>query len=69
MFNSLMIILGLIVAMGGVGGVEVSMDLGDLLSSTAISVVGVCLMWIGTAGINENSNRYLDYTRNGRSSQ
>ena len=66
MFNSLMIILGLIVAMGGVGGVEVSMDLGDLLSSTAIGVVGVVMMWIGTAGINENSNRYLDYTRNGR---
>jgi heme O synthase-like polyprenyltransferase len=61
MFNSLLIILGLIVAMAGVGGVDVSPDLQSLLLSTVVSVVGVVMMWIGTAGINENSDRYIHY--------
>lgn len=61
MFNTVMIVLGLIVAMGGVGGVDVSPDLTTMLSCTAVSVVGVVMMWIGTAGINADSDRYLNY--------
>lgn len=62
MKHTIWIFLGLLVVLGGVGGVENSLDVTDLISSTAISVVGCIMMWIGTAGINDDSNRYLDYS-------
>ena len=61
MKHTIWILLGLLVVLGGMGGVENSMDTQDLIASTAVSVVGCIMMWIGTAGINDDSNRYLDY--------
>jgi dethiobiotin synthetase len=62
MKHTMWIILGLLVVLGGVGGVEHSMTTTDLISSTAVSVLGCIMMWIGTAGINDDSGRYHNYS-------
>lgn len=48
----ILFILGLLITLGGVGGVEASPNISALLISTGISIVGVMLMWIGTAQLN-----------------
>ena len=50
------ILLGLLMVMGGVGGIEHSPDLTTMVQSTCISIVGVIAMWIGTSIINEQNN-------------
>ncbi len=47
--------LGLIITMSGVGGVENSIATVELLSSVAVSAVGLLLMWVSTLAM-QNSN-------------
>ncbi len=49
--------LGLIMTMFGVGGVENSIADVDLLSSVAVSAVGLLLMWVSTLAMR-NTNYY-----------
>jgi len=42
---------GLVIVLGGVGGVESSVDTAGLLSSTAIAVVGLLVMGCGALAI------------------
>jgi hypothetical protein len=49
--------LGLIVTMFGVGGVENSIADSELLSSLAVSAVGLLLMWVSTLAMR-NTNYY-----------
>lgn len=50
-------LLGMLLTLGGVGGVEHSLATVDLLSSLAVSVVGLLLMWVSTLSMNV-SNYY-----------
>lgn len=43
-------IVGLLITIFGVGGVEQSMDNAGLLSGVLVSVVGLLIMWCGTLG-------------------
>lgn len=45
---NLLIIMGLILTMFGVGGVEHSADNADMISATLVSIVGLMTMWVGT---------------------
>ena len=51
---------GLILTGFGVGGIENSIEDRDLLSSLAVAVVGLMIMFAGTAGIQAAS--YYDKT-------
>ena len=46
---------GLILTMFGVGGVEHSITDGELLSSLAVSVLGLAVMYCGTLGLRNSS--------------
>ncbi len=48
---------GLILVMGGVGGIENSITDTELLSSTAISVLGCAVMWCGVRMIQILDNQ------------
>ena len=48
-------ILGLILTMFGVGGVENSIADSELLSSVAVAVLGLGLMYCGTLGVRNGS--------------
>ena len=48
------LLLGLLLTMGGVGGVENSIDNVSLIQSVAISVVGLVLMFVGSTIGKEN---------------
>lgn len=52
-------VLGLILTMGGVGGVEHSLDNLTLLQSTLIAVCGLALMLVGTSYINDGANNTM----------
>jgi hypothetical protein len=52
-----LVVVGLILTMLGVGGVENSVTDTELGSSLAVSVVGTLIMWAGTLGLR-NSNQY-----------
>jgi len=52
-----LVVVGLILTMLGVGGVENSVTDTELGSSVAVSVVGTLIMWAGTLGLR-NSNQY-----------
>lgn len=60
-WGAVLVFVGLLLTLGGVGGVENSLDDSTLLSATIVSLVGLVLMGLGTCYINENTNRYLDY--------
>lgn len=51
--------LGLIATMFGVGGVENSIETRDLLTSLAVSIVGLSLMWAGTSAMQVSE--YYDH--------
>jgi hypothetical protein len=51
------VILGLLLTMLGVGGVENSITDTELLSSLAVSTVGLLLMWVGTLMIKQQGYR------------
>lgn len=44
-------ILGLLMALGGVGGVENSIENGALVQSFAIACVGLCVMYCGVSAM------------------
>lgn len=46
-----LMIMGLLLALFGVGGVENSITNTELLSAVAVAVLGLALMWAGTLGI------------------
>ena len=48
------LLLGLVLTMGGVGGVENSTDDVSLIQSVAVSIVGLVLMFVGSTIGNEN---------------
>ena len=45
-------IVGLLMCVGGVGGVEASLDNGALVQSFAIACVGLCIMYCGVTALN-----------------
>ena len=47
----LLFFTGLIITMFGVGGVENSITNPELLSSVAVSALGLALMWVGTLAV------------------
>ena len=49
----LFFMIGLIVTMGGVGGVETSLSNWALLQSSVIAIVGLALMAVGVSLVNE----------------
>jgi len=48
---------GLVLTMFGVGGVENSVENSALISSVAVSVLGLALMYVGTLGV-KNGDYY-----------
>jgi hypothetical protein len=46
-----LIIMGLILTMFGMGGVEHSTDNADMISATLVSIVGLMTMWAGTSAL------------------
>ena len=52
-----LVVVGLILTMLGVGGVENSITDGELLGSVLASLTGTLIMWAGTLGLR-NSNQY-----------
>ncbi len=50
-----MFMLGLVLTMFGVGGVENSVENTALFSSLAVSALGLLLMWVGTLGVRNGS--------------
>ncbi len=54
MFKGMMFfMIGLILAMGGVGGVETSLDTWALFQGTVIAFVGIALMAVGVSYVND----------------
>lgn len=49
-------VLGLLMTLGGVGGVEQSLATVDLLSSLAVSAVGLALMYVSTLAMNVSAH-------------
>lgn len=50
-----MFIFGLVLTMFGVGGIEQSVENTALISSVAVSVLGLALMYVGTLGVRNGS--------------
>jgi len=48
--------VGLLMTLGGVGGIETSMDNAGLIAGVLVSGVGLLVMWAGTLGLNSNQN-------------
>ena len=48
-----LVMLGLLIVMGGVGGVEQSMNDRDMLLAAMIAVVGICITYFGVKRIGE----------------
>jgi hypothetical protein len=51
-----MFVLGLVLTMFGVGGIENSVENTALFSSLAVSAVGLLIMWVGTLGVRTGSS-------------
>lgn len=51
----IMFMLGLVLTMFGVGGVENSVTGTELLSALAVSAVGLAIMYAGTLGVRNGS--------------
>ena len=47
-----LLMLGLIITLGGVGGVEQSLDDVALIQSTAVAILGLIITWMGALVIN-----------------
>ena len=54
--------LGLLMTMFGVGGVENSITDLELMSAVAVSALGLLIMYVGTLGMNVSD--YYDRTQN-----
>lgn len=50
-----MFMFGLVLTMFGVGGIEQSVENTALISSVAVSVLGLALMYVGTLGVRNGS--------------
>ena len=48
-------LFGLVLTLGGVGGVEASVENVALLQSLAVSIVGMALMYCGVTALNVSS--------------
>jgi hypothetical protein len=49
-----LVFMGILLAMGGVGGTENAVTDLELIQSSMVALVGVLLMWCGTLGIQQN---------------
>lgn len=58
----ILVMLGLILTMGGVGGVETSATDADMLGAAVIAIVGLLIMYAGTAALRVSD--YYDQTQN-----
>jgi hypothetical protein len=50
------LLLGLLVAFGGTGGVEQSVDNIQLVASFAVSLLGCCMMFVGLVMLRVEGN-------------
>ena len=64
MKEALYIVMGLLLAMGGVGGVEISQDWSTLSCAVAVSIMGLVMMWCGVSVINQKSSQDPYYNMN-----
>lgn len=53
-----LVVLGMLMTLMGVGGIENSVTDSALLSSVLVSVVGLAVMWAGTLGVR--NGEYYD---------
>lgn len=53
-----LVMLGLVLTMFGVGGVENSITDSELLAAVAVSALGLGIMWAGTLGVR--NGEYYD---------
>ena len=51
-----LVITGLVMALGGVGGVENSFETMDMVQSLLVALVGVCVMGCGVLAIKTQQN-------------
>jgi sulfite exporter TauE/SafE len=49
-----LIVVGLLLALGGTGGVEHSVTDAELLQSLLVAVMGALVMWCGTLGLRNS---------------
>jgi sulfite exporter TauE/SafE len=49
------ILVGLMITLMGLGGIEHSQTLVQLVQSVAVCVVGVCAMWVGTSWVVDDT--------------
>lgn len=56
-------ITGLLLTLMGAGGIEQSITNSELLSSVAVSCVGLLVMWVGTLGFKRSDAAYAHATR------
>ncbi len=52
---ALLVFMGIILTAGGVGGIEHSATDTELLQSTAVSVLGLLLMWVSTLALRQKN--------------
>jgi hypothetical protein len=50
-----MALLGFLIVLGGVGGIEQSLDTPTLIHCTMLSLAGLALTWAGVTGMNDDS--------------
>lgn len=46
-----LVVVGLVLALGGAGGIEESVSNADLLGSAVLALTGALIMWCGTLGL------------------
>jgi 4-hydroxybenzoate polyprenyltransferase len=58
-WGALLIVLGLVLAMAGAGGVETSLDTLSMVQAFLLAMVGLVIMWLGTMTVNEHTDENL----------
>ncbi len=53
---ALMVFMGIVLTAGGVGGIEHSVTDTELLQSTAVSILGLLLMWVSTLAMRQKNS-------------
>ena len=55
-WGALLIMTGLLLALGGAGGVETSLDTLGMVQAFLLAIMGTVLMWLGTSLVHETTN-------------
>jgi hypothetical protein len=55
MFNTIVTMLGFLIVMGSVGGIEQSTSDAVMIQCGMLALAGLALMWAGVSGINQTT--------------